>query len=87
MLQIDACALALWLRVHDERMGDAGYVGVADLDEDAVVLVVILAVAVCFFQQHLRVGDLTTNPTAWHCLEIYARSKRLCAELLQHFNI
>lgn len=43
-----ACALTLWLWVHDERMQAAGYVGVADLDEDAVALIVILVVAVCF---------------------------------------
>lgn len=77
----------MWLWVHDERMRAAGYVGVADLDEDAVVTIVILAVAVCFFWQRLCVGDLTTNPTARHCLEICARSKRLCAKLLQHFSI
>lgn len=63
-------------------MGAARYVGVADLDEDAVALIVILAVAVCFFQQHLCVADLTSNPTAWHSLEVCARSKRLYAKFL-----
>lgn len=63
-------------------MGAARYVGVTDLDEDAVALIVILAVAVCFFQQHLCVADLTSNPAAWHSLEVCARSKRLYAKFL-----
>lgn len=42
-------ALTLWLRIHDQRMGAATDMSVADLDEDAVALIVILTVAVCFF--------------------------------------
>lgn len=75
-------AFTLWLRIHDQRMGAARFVGVADLHEDAVALIVILAVAVCFFQQHLCVADLTSNPTARHSLEVCARSERLYAKLL-----
>lgn len=77
-------AFTLWLRIHDQRMGAARYVGVADLDEDAVALIVILAVAVvvCVFQQRLCVADLTSNPTAWHSLEVCARSKGLYAKFL-----
>lgn len=70
----------LW--VHDEWMGACGYPSVTDLDEDAVALVVVLAVAVRLFQQALRVADQTTDATARHRLEVCARAKRLCPELL-----
>ena len=46
------------------------------------MLVVVLTVAVCLFQQGLCVADMTSDATAWHRLEVCARAKRLCAELL-----
>lgn len=70
----------LW--VHDERMGAGGHPGATDLDEDAVALIVILAVTVGLLQQRLRVADLTSDAAARHRLEVGTRSKRLCAELL-----
>lgn len=70
------------LRVHDERMRAGGRPGVADLDEDAVALIVILAVTVRLLQQRLRVADLTADAAAGHRLEVGARSQRLRAELL-----
>ncbi len=64
-------------------MGAGGCPGVTDLDEDAVALVVILAVTVGLFQEHLRVADLTSDATARHGLKVCACAKRLCAKLLQ----
>lgn len=63
-------------------MGGGGHSGVTDLDEDAVALVVILAVAVCLFHQRLRVADLTSDAAAGNCQKVCASAKRLCAKLL-----
>lgn len=63
-------------------MGAGGYPGVTDLDEDAVALIVILAVAVGLLQQRLRVADLTSDAAARHRLEVRTGSERLGAELL-----
>ena len=65
-------------------MGAGGHPGVTDLDEDAVALVVVLAVAVRLPLQGLRVADLTSDPTARHRLEVRAGAKRLRAELLHN---
>lgn len=67
-------------------MGAGGHPCVTDLDEDTVALVVVLAVAVCLFQQGLCVADLTSDATAWHCLKVGACAKRFCAELLHMEN-
>ena len=63
-------------------MGARGGSGVSDVDEDAVPLVVVLAVAVLLSQQGLCVADQTFDPTARHRLEVCARPQRLCAQLL-----
>jgi len=63
-------------------MGAGGHPGVADLDKDAVALVVVLTVAVHLLKQSLCVADLTSDAAARHCLEVCARANRLCAKLL-----
>ncbi len=63
-------------------MGAGGHPGVADMDEDAVALVVILAVTVGLFQQRLCVADLASDATARHCLKVCACAQRLCTQLL-----
>lgn len=63
-------------------MGAGGCQSVTDLDEDAVALVVVLAVAVQLLQQSLRVADLTPDAAARHCLEVCARAEGFCAEFL-----
>lgn len=63
-------------------MRAGGRPSVTDLDEDAVPLIVILAVTVRLLQQRLRVTDLTADAAARHRLEVGARSQRFRAELL-----
>lgn len=68
-------------------MGAGGYPVVTDLDEDAVALIVILAVTVRLLQQRLRVADLTSDAAARHRLEVGTCSQRLCAKLLNTDSI
>ncbi len=69
------------LRVHDERVVVAVRSGIADLDQEGIVLV-LLAVAVVSLQQVFCVTDQTPDPTTWHGLEICAGTKRLRTQLL-----
>lgn len=77
------CAVGLteWLWVHNEWMCVRTGSGIADLYQDGIALV-LLTIAVLFFQKVLRVAHLTPDATAWNCLEICAGTKRLCAKLL-----